>query len=169
MANSHVIVTRVASCSVLPVNHLTIFPPIVYWNVLRPLICLRLHAPTFEVQMKSWQKRYIFRPRWGMLRYTRMLPGTMLLVCDVCTHLSGPLLKRPPASIARVYNLKQRGQFSKIQRQGWRKLYSSHFTRKSLRGGGGGCVLLGGLQGCYWWKTVWRTRELHCYIQTENI
>jgi hypothetical protein len=33
----------------------------------------------------------------------------------------------------------------------------------------GESVLVGGLQGCYWWKTVWRTRELHYYIQTENI
>jgi hypothetical protein len=22
--------------------------------------------------------------------------------------------------------------------------------------------------GCYWWKTVWRTRELHYYMQTEK-
>jgi hypothetical protein len=35
--------------------------------------------------------------------------------------------------------------------------------------GGGGSLLLGGLKGCYWWETVWRTRELHYYIQTENI
>jgi hypothetical protein len=48
-------------------------------------------------------------------------------------------------------------------------------TRKSLRGGVGSgavrgeSVLVGVLKGCYWWKTVWRTRELHCYIQTENI
>jgi hypothetical protein len=33
----------------------------------------------------------------------------------------------------------------------------------------GECVLVGGLKGCYWWKTVWRIRELQCYIQTENI
>jgi hypothetical protein len=26
-----------------------------------------------------------------------------------------------------------------------------------------------GLKGCYWWKTVWHTSELHYYIQTENI
>jgi hypothetical protein len=41
--------------------------------------------------------------------------------------------------------------------------YSPHFTRKSMGGGGGGvgtgagrgeCVLVGGLKGCYWWKTV---------------
>jgi hypothetical protein len=38
--------------------------------------------------------------------------------------------------------------------------YSPHFTRKSLRGcvrsGAlrGGCVMVGGLKGCYWWKTV---------------
>jgi hypothetical protein len=38
--------------------------------------------------------------------------------------------------------------------------YSPHFTRKSLRGGVGSgavrreCVLVGGLKGCYWWKTV---------------
>jgi hypothetical protein len=53
--------------------------------------------------------------------------------------------------------------------------YSPHFTRKSLRGGVGSgvvrgeCVLVGWLKGYYWWKTVWRIRELHCYIQTENI
>jgi hypothetical protein len=35
--------------------------------------------------------------------------------------------------------------------------------------GAGECVLVGGLKGCYWSKTVWRIRELHCYIQTENI
>jgi hypothetical protein len=59
----------------------------------------------------------------------------------------------------------------------WRNCYvqySPHFRRKSLRGGGSGAVrgdslLVVGLKGCYWWKTVWRTRELHCYIQTENI
>jgi hypothetical protein len=33
----------------------------------------------------------------------------------------------------------------------------------------GGGLLVGGLKGCYWWKTVWSTRVLHCYIQTENI
>jgi hypothetical protein len=33
----------------------------------------------------------------------------------------------------------------------------------------GESVLVGGLKGCYWSKTVWRTRELHYYIQTENI
>jgi hypothetical protein len=55
------------------------------------------------------------------------------------------------------------------------KNYSPHFTRKSLRGdGGSGAVrreslLAGGLKGCYCWKTVWRTRELHYCIQTENI
>jgi hypothetical protein len=38
--------------------------------------------------------------------------------------------------------------------------YSPHFTRKSLRGGVGSgavlgeSVLVGGLKGCYWWKTV---------------
>jgi hypothetical protein len=53
--------------------------------------------------------------------------------------------------------------------------YSPLFRRKSLRGGVGSgavrgeSVLVCGLKGCYWWKTVWRTRELHCYIQTENI
>jgi hypothetical protein len=53
--------------------------------------------------------------------------------------------------------------------------YSPHFKRKSLRGGvGSGAVrgeslLVGGLKGCYWSKTVWRTRELHYYVQTENI
>jgi hypothetical protein len=53
--------------------------------------------------------------------------------------------------------------------------YSPHFTRKSLRGvvGSGAVrgesVLAGGLKGCYWWKSVWRTKELHYYIQTENI
>jgi hypothetical protein len=47
--------------------------------------------------------------------------------------------------------------------------------RKSLRGGvssgavWGESVLVGGLKGCYWWKTVWHTRELHYYIRTENI
>jgi hypothetical protein len=52
---------------------------------------------------------------------------------------------------------------------------SPHFMRKSLRGGVGSgavrgeCVLVGGLKGCYWWKTLWRIRELHYYIQTENI
>jgi hypothetical protein len=34
-----------------------------------------------------------------------------------------------------------------------------HFTRNSMRGGGSGSVrgeslLVGGLKGCYWWKTV---------------
>jgi hypothetical protein len=33
----------------------------------------------------------------------------------------------------------------------------------------GESLLLGGLKGCYWWKTVWRTRELHYYMQTENV
>jgi hypothetical protein len=38
--------------------------------------------------------------------------------------------------------------------------YSPHFTRKSLRGDVGSgavrgeSVLVGGLKGCYWWKTV---------------
>jgi hypothetical protein len=50
--------------------------------------------------------------------------------------------------------------------------------RDSPCGSGGGVgsgavrgesVLVGALKGCYWWKAVWRTRELHCYIQTENI
>jgi hypothetical protein len=41
-----------------------------------------------------------------------------------------------------------------------RSTYSPHFKRKSLRGGvGSGAVrgesiLVGGLNGCYWWKTV---------------
>jgi hypothetical protein len=54
-------------------------------------------------------------------------------------------------------------------------IYSPHFRRKSLWGGVGSgavrgeSVLVGGLKGCYWSKTVWRTRELHNYIQTENI
>jgi hypothetical protein len=53
--------------------------------------------------------------------------------------------------------------------------YSPHFRRKSLWvsvGSGavrGESVLVGGLKGCYWSNTVWRIRELHCYIQTENI
>jgi hypothetical protein len=48
-------------------------------------------------------------------------------------------------------------------------------SRESPCGGGGSgavrgeSLLVGGLKGCYWWKTVWRIRELHCYIQTENI
>jgi hypothetical protein len=57
------------------------------------------------------------------------------------------------------------------------RVHSPHFTRRSLRGGGGSgggavrveSVLVGGLKGCCWWKTVWRTSELHYYIQTENI
>jgi hypothetical protein len=39
-------------------------------------------------------------------------------------------------------------------------VYSPHFTRKSLREGVGSgvvrgeSVLVDGLKGCYWWKTV---------------
>jgi hypothetical protein len=58
------------------------------------------------------------------------------------------------------------------------RLWTVRISWESPCGGGGGsalvwyggeCVLVGRLKGCYWWKTVWRTRELHCYIQTENI
>jgi hypothetical protein len=129
-------------------------------------ICLRLHASTFEVQMKSWQKRYIFRPRWGMLCYTRMRPGTMLLVCDVLTSqvLSWNVLL-PPLLVYIIWN--KEDSLAK-----YRNKVEGSCTVRILREspcGGGGCVLVVGLKGCYWWKTVWRTRELHCYIQTENI
>jgi hypothetical protein len=32
----------------------------------------------------------------------------------------------------------------------------------------GGCLLPGGLEGCYWWE-VWHARVLRYYTQTENI
>jgi hypothetical protein len=49
-----------------------------------------------------------------------------------------------------------------------------HEKVPGVGGGGSGAVRreslqVGGLKGCYWWKAVWRTRELHYYIQTENI
>jgi hypothetical protein len=56
-----------------------------------------------------------------------------------------------------------------------RAIVQSAFHEKVPAGGAGSgafrgeSLLAGGLKGCYWWKTEWRTRELHCYIQTENI
>jgi hypothetical protein len=55
----------------------------------------------------------------------------------------------------------------------WAETQAYSEREKSVVGGSGvvqeESFLVGGLKGCYWWKTVWRTRELHYHIQTENI
>jgi hypothetical protein len=55
------------------------------------------------------------------------------------------------------------------------KAVTVHISRESPCGGVGSgavrgkSVLVGGLKGCYWWKTVWRTRELHYYTDWKHL
>jgi hypothetical protein len=54
LADSHVFARRVASCSVLPVNHLTILSAARRLECTLIVTSLRLHGTTFAIQMKSW-------------------------------------------------------------------------------------------------------------------
>jgi hypothetical protein len=94
-----------------------------------------------------------------------------------CTFLygryTGTLCRRPSNYVyvnvcmeTKCYKLKNRGHC----------LCTVRISRESPCGmgwwlwcGSGGSFLVGGKKGCYWWKTVWRTKELHYYMQTENI
>jgi hypothetical protein len=71
LVNNHVFARFVASCSVLPVNHLTILSAASQLEWTLTAASLRLHAFTIGVQMKSWQQCYIFRSSWGLLRHTQ--------------------------------------------------------------------------------------------------
>jgi hypothetical protein len=88
-------------------------------------------------------------------------PSVYFINCAVCNNLE--------FSLVSLFIYEQSLCIHAVRCIVW---YSPHFTRKSLRGGGGvvsgadrgGRVLVGGLKGCDWGKTVLRIRELHYYI-----
>jgi hypothetical protein len=73
------------------------------------------------------------------------------------------------------YTLSRRlGGPQKLRFEMWCLLQTAFHEKVPAGGVGSGVfrgesVLVGELKGCYWSRTVWRIRELHYYIQTENI